>query len=45
MSDYRELRKDRALFFADLLYPGQYTLRYLARVISAGDVLAPFRED
>ena len=41
VSDYRELRTDRALFFADLLYPGQYTLRYLARVISAGDVLAP----
>jgi uncharacterized protein YfaS (alpha-2-macroglobulin family) len=41
VSDYRELRTDRALFFADLLYPGQYTLRYLARVISAGDVIAP----
>ena len=41
VSDYRELRTDRALFFADVLYPGQYTLRYLARVISAGDVRAP----
>ncbi|HSV63551.1 MAG TPA: alpha-2-macroglobulin family protein, partial [Chthoniobacterales bacterium] len=41
VSDYKELRTDRALFFADLLYPGQYTLRYLARVISAGDVTAP----
>jgi uncharacterized protein YfaS (alpha-2-macroglobulin family) len=41
VSDYRELRTDRALFFADLLYPGQYTLRYLARVISAGDAIAP----
>jgi alpha-2-macroglobulin len=41
VSDYRELRTDRALFFSDLLYPGQYTLRYLARVISAGDVIAP----
>jgi uncharacterized protein YfaS (alpha-2-macroglobulin family) len=41
VSDYKELRTDRALFFADLLYPGQYTLRYLARVVSAGDVLAP----
>jgi uncharacterized protein YfaS (alpha-2-macroglobulin family) len=41
VTDYRELRTDRALFFADLLYPGQYTLRYLARVISAGDVIAP----
>ena len=41
VSDYKELRTDRALFFADLLYPGQYSLRYLARVISAGDALAP----
>jgi uncharacterized protein YfaS (alpha-2-macroglobulin family) len=41
VSDYKELRTDRALFFCDLLYPGQYTLRYLARVISAGDALAP----
>ncbi len=41
VSDYRELRTDRALFFADLLYPGRYTLRYLARVISAGNAIAP----
>jgi uncharacterized protein YfaS (alpha-2-macroglobulin family) len=41
VSDYKELRTDRALFFSDLLYPGQYTLRYLARVISAGDAMAP----
>lgn len=41
VSDYKELRTDRALFFADVLYPGQYTLRYLARVVSAGDALAP----
>jgi len=41
VSDYKELRTDRALFFSDLLYPGHYTLRYLARVISAGDVIAP----
>jgi alpha-2-macroglobulin len=41
VSDYKELRTDRAVFFADLLYPGQYTLRYLARVVSAGEVLAP----
>jgi uncharacterized protein YfaS (alpha-2-macroglobulin family) len=41
VSDYKELRTDRALFFADVLYPGQYTLRYLARVIAAGDALAP----
>jgi uncharacterized protein YfaS (alpha-2-macroglobulin family) len=41
VSDYSELRTDRALFFCDLLYPGQYTLRYLARVVSAGDAIAP----
>ena len=41
VSDYKELRTDRALFFADILYPGRYTLRYLARVIAAGDALAP----
>jgi uncharacterized protein YfaS (alpha-2-macroglobulin family) len=41
VSDYKELRTDRALFFSDLLYPGQYTLRYLARVIAAGDAIAP----
>lgn len=41
VSDYKELRTDRALFFSDLLYPGQYTLRYLARVISAGEAIAP----
>jgi uncharacterized protein YfaS (alpha-2-macroglobulin family) len=41
VSDYKELRTDRALFFADTLYPGQYTLRYLARVIAAGNALAP----
>jgi uncharacterized protein YfaS (alpha-2-macroglobulin family) len=40
VSDYRELREDRAVFFVDLLYPGRYTLRYLARVISAGDAIA-----
>ena len=40
VSDYRELREDRAVFFVDLLYPGRYTLRYLARVISAGDATA-----
>jgi alpha-2-macroglobulin len=40
VSDYHELREDRAVFFSDLLYPGRYTLRYLARVISAGDAIA-----
>jgi len=41
MSDYQELREDRALFFADDLYPGDYTLRYLARVRTAGTATAP----
>ena len=41
VSDYSELREDRAIFFIDLLNPGHHTLRYLARVVSAGEVLAP----
>jgi alpha-2-macroglobulin len=41
ISSYRELREDRALFFADLLNPGTYKLHYLARVISAGRATAP----
>ncbi len=41
VSDYSELREDRALFFVDLLNPGRYTLRYLARVVAAGDAIAP----
>jgi len=40
VSDYHELREDRAVFFCDLLYPGRYSLRYLARVISAGEAIA-----
>jgi alpha-2-macroglobulin len=40
-SDFRELRTDRALFFANHLGPGNYTLCYLARVRAAGDVTAP----
>ena len=41
VSDYSELREDRALFFVDLLNAGHYTLRYLARVVSAGEAIAP----
>lgn len=41
VSDHSELREDRALFFVDLLNPGRYTLRYLARVVSAGEATAP----
>jgi uncharacterized protein YfaS (alpha-2-macroglobulin family) len=41
ISDFRELRADRALFFCDRLAPGHYTVRYLARVRAAGQALAP----
>ena len=41
VSDHSELREDRAVFFVDLLNPGRHTLRYLARVVAAGEVLAP----
>jgi uncharacterized protein YfaS (alpha-2-macroglobulin family) len=41
ISDYRELREDRALFFANSISPGRYTIRYLARVAAAGEVTAP----
>ncbi|MEO8351439.1 MAG: hypothetical protein ABI680_06890, partial [Chthoniobacteraceae bacterium] len=41
VTDYRELRDDRALFFANYLSPGHYTVRYLARVIAAGAATAP----
>lgn len=41
LSDYRELREDRALFFADSVWPGSYTIRYLARVVAAGSATAP----
>jgi uncharacterized protein YfaS (alpha-2-macroglobulin family) len=41
ISDHQELREDRAVFFADRLYPGRYSLRYLARVVAAGNALAP----
>lgn len=41
VSDYHELREDRAIFFVDLLNPGRYTLRYLARVVSAGESIVP----
>ena len=41
MSDYHELREDRALFFANHIQPGRYTIRYLARVCAAGTATAP----
>jgi len=40
-SDFRELRKDRCLSFANWVAPGTYTLRYVARVRAAGAVTAP----
>ncbi len=41
VSDHRELRADRVLFFCNQLLPGRYTIRYLARVCAAGTVTAP----
>ena len=41
VSDHSELREDRAVFFVDQLNPGRYTLRYLARVVCAGEAIAP----
>jgi uncharacterized protein YfaS (alpha-2-macroglobulin family) len=41
MSDYSELREDRALFFADHIQAGDYTIRYLARVRAVGTATAP----
>ncbi len=41
ISDHSELREDRAVFFVDLLNAGKYTLRYLARVVCAGEAIAP----
>ena len=40
-ADYRETRADRVLYFCDHLPAGPHTFRYLARVRTAGKVLAP----
>jgi uncharacterized protein YfaS (alpha-2-macroglobulin family) len=40
-SDFRELRKDRCLSFANWVGPGTDPLGYLARVRAAGSVTAP----
>ncbi len=40
-SDYREVRAERVLYFCDHLPAGTHTFRYLARVRSAGRVMAP----
>ncbi len=41
LGDYSELREDRALFFRDAIFPGEYTITYLARVRAAGHATAP----
>ncbi len=41
ISDFHELREDRAVFFCDALPPGRFHLQYLARVRAAGTVTAP----
>ncbi len=41
-TDHRELRHDKALFFTnDWSQKGEFHLKYLARVIAEGDVVAP----
>jgi len=40
VSDHREIRAERVLYFCDHLAPGRYTFRYLARVRLAGTALA-----
>ena len=42
LCDHRELRNDKALFFTnDWSQLGKFSLKYLARVIAEGDVIAP----
>jgi uncharacterized protein YfaS (alpha-2-macroglobulin family) len=41
MWNFQEFRKDRALFFANHLAAGNYTLHYCARVRAGGQVSAP----
>ncbi|MEM6916092.1 MAG: alpha-2-macroglobulin family protein, partial [Verrucomicrobiota bacterium] len=41
-TNYREIRQDRVLFFADSVFrSGDYSLQYLARVVAPGQVTAP----
>ena len=41
-TSFREIRKDRVLFFADGVFgSGDYSLQYLARVVAPGQVTAP----
>jgi alpha-2-macroglobulin len=39
--NFREIRKDRVLFFTDHIGPGTYVIHYVARVRAAGSVTAP----
>jgi uncharacterized protein YfaS (alpha-2-macroglobulin family) len=38
---FQEMRKDRCLYFAEFVGPGDYSVRYIARVRAAGSVTAP----
>jgi uncharacterized protein YfaS (alpha-2-macroglobulin family) len=40
-ADYREIRADRVLYFCDHLPAGTFAFQYLARVRTAGKVIAP----
>lgn len=41
-TNHREIRKDRVLFFSNYVSgAGDYSLRYLARVVAPGEVTAP----
>jgi len=41
-TNYRELRKDRVLFFSDSIFrAGDYSIQYLARVVAPGEATAP----
>jgi uncharacterized protein YfaS (alpha-2-macroglobulin family) len=40
-SDFQEIRADRVLFFRDHVLPGNYVIRYVARVRAAGSAAAP----
>jgi alpha-2-macroglobulin len=39
--DYRELRDDRVVYFASVLWPGSYTISYLARATTPGAFIRP----
>ena len=42
ITDFTEMRRDRVLFFRDYFdSKGKFQVQYLARVVAAGDVMAP----